>query len=369
MYRNCLDLLAIFGLMKNRIKNYIALSIIPQITLVKWLGSYPELIEKYYSNGMYPFITKISRTLLGWVPFSIGDIIYFILIILTIKYIIVKRKYIKNNKKIFFRNVLVVFSIFYFTFHLLWGLNYYREPIQKTLGLQETHTYDDLVLFTQRLIEKTNETQFLITSDSSQIVETPYSKKEIFEKTIEGYKKLEKEYPFLAYNQPSLKTSLFSLTLTYMGYGGYLNPFTNEAQVNGKLPKFRLPIVSGHEVGHQVGYSAENETNFIGHLVTYKNDDIYFKYSAYSHALSYCLNDINRKDKEKFKELYAEVNLGVKKNFQELNVFWKKYENPMEPVFKYMFNTFLKANNQSEGIKSYSSVVTLLVTYHMQNPL
>lgn len=39
-----------------------------------------------------------------------------------------------------------------------------------------------------------------------------------------------------------------------MGYGGYLNPFTNEAQVNGITPKFRLPTVSGHEVGHQLGY-------------------------------------------------------------------------------------------------------------------
>ena len=65
-----------------------------------------------------------------------------------------------------------------------------------------------------------------------------------------------------------------------MGYGGYLNPFTNEAQVNGVTPKFRLPTVSCHEVGHQLGYSAEGATNFIGYLVTSESNDPYFKYSA-----------------------------------------------------------------------------------------
>ncbi|MDO1498958.1 DUF3810 family protein [Winogradskyella maritima] len=29
---------------------------------------------------------------------------------------------------------------------------------------------------------------------------------------------------------------MFSTGLTYMGYAGYLNPFTNEAQVNRLLP-------------------------------------------------------------------------------------------------------------------------------------
>ncbi|PCJ98282.1 MAG: amino acid permease [Flavobacteriaceae bacterium] len=355
--------------MNNRTRNYIALSIIPQIILVKWLGSYPELVEKYYSNGLYPFISKIFRTLLGWIPFSIGDLIYTALIFIAIRYVYVNIRRIKTHKIAFLRDVSLVLSIFYFTFHLVWGFNYYRVPISKTLDLQETHSYNDLILLTERLIDKINETQLLITLDSATMVKTPYDAKEIYQKTIEGYKSLEKEYPFLKYHQPSIKTSLYSLPLTYMGYGGYLNPFTNEAQVNSKLPKFRLPIVSGHEVGHQIGYSAENETNFIGHLVTYKNKDPYFKYSAYFHALSYCLNDINRKDKKLFKEFYGRLNLGVQKNFKELQAYWEHYENPLEPVFKSMFNTFLKANNQSEGIKSYSSVVTLLVTYHMKNRL
>ena len=50
-----------------------------------------------------------------------------------------------------------------------------------------------------------------------------------------------------------------------MGYAGYLNPFTLEAQVNMLgCQKSTYPITIAHEMAHQLGYAAENEANFIG---------------------------------------------------------------------------------------------------------
>jgi len=251
----------------------------------------------------------------------------------------------------------------------MWGMNYYRAPLSEKLNLTESKDFKKLLFFTKQLMDKTNQIQVQITRDSSVAVKIPYTDDVVFQKTIEGYQNLEKRHPFLAYENPSVKTSLFSTGLTYMGYAGYLNPFTNEAQVNDILPNFRFPIVTGHEIGHQLGYSAENETNFIGYLVTSNNNDIYFQYSAYAYALGYCLSDIRRGDKEAFDSLIKQMNSGVKANFQEMNEFWNSYQNPMEPLFKSAFNTFLKANNQSEGIKSYNAMVRFLVPYHEEFPL
>ena len=359
----------IFGPMNNKIKNAIALSLLPQVILVKWLGSYPELIEAYYSKGIYPFISGIWRSALGWVPFSVGDIIYGLLIILGIRYLVVYRKDIKQKPLGFLRDVIMILSVAYFTFNLMWGLNYYREPLAKTLEIKGSQNEQDLVKLVGQLVQKTNETQFEITRDSSQLVQVPYSKKEILDRTIDGYASLEKQFPLFSYKRPSLKKSLFSTALTYMGYGGYLNPFTNEAQANSRLPKFRFPVICGHEIGHQLGFSAENETNFIGYLVTVNNEDIYFKYSAYAYALSYCLNELARRDKTVFREEYNKLNPGVQKNYKEVANFWEAHANPMEPVFKAIFNSFLKANNQKEGIKSYNAVVSLLINYYQKNPL
>lgn len=355
--------------MKISLKNAVALSLVPQIILVKWLGSNTEFIEKYYSTGLYPFLSNLFRLAFGWIPVAVGDLLYFVLAILALTYVFKNRKSILQHKFLFLRDIVVVLSVAYFTFHLMWGFNYYREPLAEKLKLTETKDYQELLDFTKQLIKKTNEAQVFITRDSSLPVKFPYTQKEMLRISIKGYTTLKITHPFLNYTTPSIKTSLFSTGLTYMGYAGYLNPFTNEAQVNGLLPNFRFPVVAGHEIAHQLGYSAENETNFIGYLVTSKNKDNYFQYAAYAYALGYCLNDIRRGDAVVFDTIVETLNPGVKANFMEMNAFWSRYENPMEPVFKSIFNSFLKANNQTEGIQSYNAVVSLLVAYHKQHPL
>ncbi len=355
--------------MRNRLKNGIALSIIPQIILVKWLALYPEVVERYYSNGFYPFWSGFFRGLFGWVPFSVGDLIYGILILGLLYYLIKKGKSLAKNWKLVLRDIVMVLAVAYFTFNLSWGLNYYRVPISETLGISDNYTTQQLFQTTENLIAKTNELQLLITSDSTSAVVFPYSQREYISKTIYGYDQLAKKLPGLSYNWPSLKKSSFSTALAYMGYGGYLNPFTHESQVNSKIPNFRFPVVCGHEVGHQLGYSAENEVNFIGYLVMVTHEDQYLRYSAYAYALSYCLGEISRRNPDQYKVFLGKINPGVRANYKELESFWKRFENPLEPVFKSIFNSFLKANSQAAGIDSYNLVVSLIIGYHHKQPL
>ena len=355
--------------LKNTLRNGITLSIIPQFLFVKWLANHPEWVEEYYSKGIYPFISQFFRSIFNSIPFSVGEIIYTLLIILGLRYLIWKRKKIIDQPLAFVRDVFMVLSIFYFTFHLVWGLNYYRKPLSKTLAINETISAAKIKKLTSELVTQTNRLHYKITSDSTKMVQVPYSRNEIIAITIAGYKNLEAEIPLFDYPHPNIKKSMFSSLSSYMGIGGYLNPFTNEAQVNRKTPVFRFPVVTGHEVGHQIGYSAENETNLIGYLVTAQNKDIYFQYSASAYALSYCLNAVYAIDEKASEELYQKINEGVKQNYQELKDFNEAYENPFEPIFESVFSMFLKANNQSDGIKSYSRVVNLLVGYHEKYPL
>ncbi len=351
------------------VKTIIALALPVQIVMVKWISSYPEVVEKYYSQGIYPFITQVSRAVLGWIPFSFGDIFYTVIFIWVVRYMVKHRKSIRRKPLLFLRDIAVFLSIVFFAFHFLWGMNYYRLPVEEKFGIAREYSVSDLIGFTTYLAEKTNEYQYQITGDTTTAVKIPYSRKEIFQKTEEGYGYLKKIYPDLEYTRPSIKSSLYSLALTYMGYGGYLNPFTNEAQVNGLTPLFRLPTVCGHEVGHQLGYASEGDTNFIGFLVSEQHPDPYFKYAAYHFALGYCLSDLSIKDENTSKEIIATLHPGVKKNFQELRAFWEKYDNPLEPVFKTVFSTFLKANNQEEGIESYHSVVGFMISYHKKKTI
>ena len=274
------------------------------------MAGHPQWVEKYYSTGFYPLISAFFRRLYGWVPFSVGDLIYFFLIAVSIGYLIRKRHWIRHHPWTFLRDCLVAFSVLHFTFYLLWGSNYFRQPLAQTLGYEVKYTTAELVGLTGRLAEQTNALQQELTGDSLQAVEFPNTRDLNLRKTLVGYQELAKDFPGLAYDTPSLKPSLFSTLLSYMGYGGYLNPFTGEAQVNHKLPVFRHSVVCGHEVGHQLGYSAENETNFIGYLVTLRNPDKYFRYSASAYGLSYCLSEIRRRDKGEYEKLLKQDKSG-----------------------------------------------------------
>ncbi|WP_299621792.1 DUF3810 domain-containing protein [uncultured Tenacibaculum sp.] len=354
--------------MKLRNKHLFLAILLPiQYFIVQFLSQKSTLIEEYYSNGIYPYISRFLRILLGWLPFSFGDLLGLILIVLLIQQVY---KLVRNR----FRGILSklvqfvgVLSIIYFCFYCFWGLNYFRKPLAENLGLQQSkYTTEQLVRTTKKTIEIFNKIHFDITQNDTLKIEVPYSSGEIYDKVPAAYKKVAFDYPQLAYKSPAIKNSLVSLFQSYNGTAGYLNPITGEAQVNSMLPKAGYPATTCHEVAHQIGWSAENDANFLGFLACTYSDDIYFNYSGYRMAFRYCMREIRKRDKELYKELWKTVNKGIKKELNDNYLFWKKYENPIEPYIKKGYNSYLKANNQSKGIESYSYVVDLLIAYFEQ---
>jgi hypothetical protein len=253
-------------------------------------------------------------------------------------------------------------------FNILWGLNYYRQPLHQTLNLDYEYTTEELIQTTQRLIAKSNDLHRQLGYADSVKIDLPYSQRHIFKKSLDGYKTLSKEFPDLSYKPKSLKKSGWSLGLTYMGYSGYYNPFSGEAQVNNLIKTYKFAVVSCHEEAHQIGFAAENEANFIATLATINNSDPYIQYTGYIFALRYCVNEIARRDLDTYKELLKTINPGILASYKEMRDFWEKYKNPFEDFSKGFWDQFLKANNQSKGIMSYSYMVALVVNYFEDKP-
>src|SRR5215831_12799408 len=71
--------------------------------LIKFSSAYSGFIETYYSDGIYPLISKIQRLLLGWVPFSLGDLLYgFFIVVVLVKVwqilrILFRRKFTRQH--------------------------------------------------------------------------------------------------------------------------------------------------------------------------------------------------------------------------------------------------------------------------------
>ena len=332
--------------------------------LMKLVAKNPSFIEHYYSNGIYPIISSFFRILLGWIPFSIGDLLLFFGLFIFIRFLF---RLIKTRFKNFIPKIIhftAIFSVIYFCFYLFWGLNYYREPLSKNLNYQkQEYTTLQLKKVTAHIIKNLNHYQLEITKNDTLKVENPYSDKEMYNIALSGYDHLSEDFPQLKYQYPSIKSSLMSLLQTYNGTGGYLNPLTGEAHVNSKIPKTSYPTTTCHEMAHQIGFAAENEANFIGFLAANYNDNIYFKYASYRMAFGYCISELRERDKNLSKELWKTINSGISKDFNASYQFWQTYKNPFEPIVKKGYNAYLKANKQDKGLQSYNYVVDLFISY------
>ncbi len=286
-------------------------------------------------------------------------------------------KLIKNrckSYKSFLVRIGATVSIIYFAFHVLWGMNYYRLPLHKAIAIESEYTTEELVALTEKLIERSNGLHSSISVADSIKVNFGNGnlntyRKEVFSQTLDGYKALQEKFPKLNYPPSSIKNSLWRYPLSMMGYSGYLNPITNEAQINGMIPAHRWPVVSCHEQAHQLGFAKENEANFIAVMATLHNDDPYFQYSGSIFALRYCINDVYSRNRELGEELKDCLNTGILDNYQDSKDFWEKMDNPLEPLFDLLYGNYLKANNQPAGLLSYSYMVALLVNYDKKFPI
>jgi predicted membrane protein len=93
-------------------RNYLLpIFLVLQIVFLNVLSFFPEWVERWYSNGWYVVISKLSRTVLGRIPFSVGDILYGIVIVYLLLQVWKTRKLWKKNWKDFVLKTLSFISL------------------------------------------------------------------------------------------------------------------------------------------------------------------------------------------------------------------------------------------------------------------
>ena len=338
------------------------------VIFIKWASIYPDWIEKNYTYGIYPVISRIQRFLFGWIPFSIGDLFYAFLILViifkTIQFfkLMFKKKLTRKYFITGLQQIIFFFLFVYVFFNLLWGLNYNRMGIANQLDLNlKKYSLADLDTLAGAIQNKLNKYAPLVNEAQRDTFD---KKKILFNESFLAFKAATNRYPFLKYKTKSVKPSLFSYAGNYLGFQGYYNPFSGEGQVNTTIPRFLEPYVTMHEIAHQVGYAKENEANFVAFLVGHTYESDIFRYSLYFDIYAYSIREIWKRDSVLAKEYNKKLHSQVIKDVNTYREFYEKYENPVEPVIMWLYGNYLKANNQPMGKETYNEVVALLIAYY-----
>ena len=335
---------------------------------IKWVSLYPAWVEVNYTYGIYPLISKLQRLLFGWIPFSIGDLFYgFLMLVIIVRTLQFFRLLFKKRltRKYFIaglQQIIFFFLFLYVAFNLLWGLNYNRKGIASQLGLQvKQYSLAELDTLTTVIQQRLNEYAALVNEKQRDSFD---KKRNLFEGGKEAYEFVTRQYPFLKYSAKSVKPSLFSYAGNYLGFEGYYNPFSGEAQVNTTVPKFLKPYVTAHEMAHQLGYAKENEANFVGFLACRSYPSVVFRYSEYFDIYNYAIIEMYRRDSLLVKEYRKKLHPQVIKDINEFIEFLRKHKNPFESVIMWFYGEYLKANNQPAGKQTYDEVIAWLIAYY-----
>lgn len=352
--------------LKSRSKRYfIAIAVCLVVMFVlSWIKQSPAFIEQYYSRQFYPLFSHLPKLLLGWLPFSIGDVFYVFLsgsllwIAISSVMALVKRKWEAARKRLM-QFVLVLLGT-YIYFYVSWGLNYYRVPLQQQLGLQiDTIVQEDYIEILDRYIVEISQLRKQL--DTSMMDKT-YARQELQQLMDESGDRL----PMLSRTQVKAKQPLSSRLVSYFTVTGYFNPFTQEVQVNGIMPKPSYPFTVVHELAHQMGIGFEDECNFIAFLMLQDHSNVWYRYAAYYETVQYLLRPLYFEDKMLYESYVAKLSADVRRDYAQERLFWQQYDGTFNRLTSWFYGGYLRHNNQPEGMARYSLMSRLVIAWEKQ---
>ncbi len=296
-----------------------------------------------------------------------GDILYLLAgswllwkLVKTTKSLL--RKQLK--RKLFFYKCLKLILVFvsvYIIFNIFWGLNYNRKGIASQLDLPKmSFDTSDIRMLQNILLQKVNLSKMSLLRENSSYP----TKKNLFKRAENCYHETEGIYPFLQYKNLSIKSSLYGWWGNYLGFTGYYDPFTGEAQINTTVPKFLQPYITTHEMAHQLGYAKEDEANFAGYLAAVNSHDTLFHYSTYLDLFIYANREVYYFDSVASKQSMNLLIPQVKRDIEEWKQFNLAHKSFIEPAISWMYGNYLKLNQQPKGLRSYNEVIAMLLAYY-----
>ncbi len=107
----------------------------------------------------------------------------------------------------------------------------------------------------------------------------------------------------------------------------------------------------------------EKEANFIAFLACESSDNIDFRYSGSMLGWIYCMNALYKADYSSWEEVHARLSPEASADLQANSRFWAKYDSTVAEVSNQINDSYLKANGQEDGVKSYDLMVDLIVAY------
>ena len=332
--------------------------------------------NRAWMNALAAHVTAPLRRAIGRicyrVDFSVAEALCVLLVVLAATYVVwsviavIRRRghgALQRAYGAVLGAVCAALTI-YVGFCFLLGIDSYADGFQEKSGLYaQPVALEDLQAVTAYFARQVAQTAPGVARDEDGVFAE--DRRAILENSVRAYDALEKEYPFLAFDDTGVKPVYFSRFLSALDFTGIYCPFTGESNVNVDSPASMLPATAAHELAHQRGITSEQECNFLAILASTTCGDEVYAYSGWLSGYIYLGNALYRVDPEAYWAIRSALPETVQADLRYQNEYWDQFEDKAaQKVSNRVYDSFLKGYGQELGLQSYGTVVDLLVTYY-----
>lgn len=340
--------------------------------LLRWaLSGHPAIIEQFYTRGLFQFIRYVIDYTAALLPVAL---IYLfvpaLLIILGIKITQFFKRRATWKTKLWnaFIGILSFVGGGIFFFLILWGFNYGRLPIEQQLGIDPQpltleELKEELDIATAQLIDYRKAipeaTEFAISADL-----VPDKLEPLLRKNLCHW--LE-QHNFPTPGRMRGRILYPKGVFLHFGSSGLYFPFTGEGHIDAGLLHLQQPFVLSHELSHGYGFTDEGTCNFLAYLACVNSDHPLFRYSGQLAYYRYLASSYLRYKPEEYQAFRANLPAGIQADLNAINENLEKYPDFMPKLRYAAYDTYLKTQGISEGMKNYSRIVMLGRAWRLKN--
>ena len=315
-------------------------------------------VERIYSRSVYVWFQRALTALSNRTDLALFDVLVVSLAVGLIGWWVIRMRRAPRGRRVraairMSFNTAVGCAAVYLLFLACWGLNYRREPLTQKLDFDEARvTQDALVGLTRESVSHLNQLHASAhaaswpgLSDIRSVLAVPFAR-------------AQRRLPSMPAAVPGRpKTSLLGLYFRRAAIDGMTDPFFLEVLINEEVLPFERPYVVAHEWAHLAGYADEAEASFVGWL-TCQAGDAPVQYSGWLFLFARLLQQVPRSERASLTEPLMAGPRG------DLDAIAERIRGSTPFIRRQaerVYDRFLKANRVTEGIASYSGVVSLVL--------
>ncbi len=326
------------------------------------------LINNYMSSGFgnwylnYPFqvFRYIYDFFLGWIPFPS---IYIVLIYLV--YFFWRLSSNAKNEtdtllkywQYFLFKLLKLLAFLYVSFYILWGFNYKASTLDSRLNfdtpkVELNELFSELQLVTYHLANVRSK----LSKDTFALSEK-YFKSNTESEIRYHLKEVLNDWEYPNGGEVRVRKLRPKGVLMRISTAGVYIPFAMEGHIDAGLHPIQWPFTMAHEMSHGYGFTDEGTCNFIAYLVCLKSDDLFIQYSGLMGYWRYLMSNYRKLANESYLLFASNIAENIKSDLDAIHLFQDKYPDVFPAIRDAIYDSYLKSNGISEGLKSYSTII------------